>query len=123
MATKTAQAMTPKQQQVFDLLQEGVAPAEIATRLKISPSGVYGHIRNMRAQGIRVPVGDASEPTEALAPANGASRPATALQAAIDADRERVRTIDAQLATLQDERIECEAAIERYTAALRALGS
>jgi hypothetical protein len=44
--------LTPKQRQVYDLTIAGKTPAEIAKRMKIGPTGVYGHLRKMRQLGI-----------------------------------------------------------------------
>lgn len=51
----TAVKLTPKQQQVIEALDRGEAPPAIAKKMKISASGVYGHIRNIRKLGIVIP--------------------------------------------------------------------
>jgi DNA-binding CsgD family transcriptional regulator len=47
--------LTPKQQQVFGLLDDGKKVPEIAKQMKISPSGVYGHMRRIRQLGVKLP--------------------------------------------------------------------
>lgn len=51
----TAVKLTPKQQQVIDGLDRGEAPPAIAKKMRISASGVYGHIRNIRKLGVVIP--------------------------------------------------------------------
>lgn len=52
--------LTPKQEEVLSLLADGVKPPAIAKKLKISTSGVYGHMRNMRRAGVTLPTEDLS---------------------------------------------------------------
>jgi hypothetical protein len=64
MATATTSDLdlTPKQAQVFEGLQDGLTPPQIAKRMKISPNGVYGHIARIRDAGIKLPE-SAGKPT------------------------------------------------------------
>lgn len=47
--------LTPKPRQVYDLLTDGMKPPEIAKRMRITRSGVYGHMRQIRKLGITLP--------------------------------------------------------------------
>jgi transposase len=51
----TNATLTPKQEQVLALLGQDKTVQQIAKKLKISPSGVYGHMRRMREAGIEIP--------------------------------------------------------------------
>lgn len=51
----TTDELTAKQRRVYALLEEGHKPAEIAKRMKITRSGVYGHIRHIRRAGVVLP--------------------------------------------------------------------
>jgi flagellin-like hook-associated protein FlgL len=131
MTIDPTSALTSKQRKVYDAISAGTPPAEIARQLKISPSGVYGHMRNIRKTGVALPGydGQLETPSQAPAATNGAAPdPLASLAAAIDhmqAERdangaevarleERVQELVAQRTTL-DERI------EKYSAALGAL--
>lgn len=46
--------LTPKQQQVVDLLGKKRSVKQIAKTMKITESGVYGHIRRLRELGVPV---------------------------------------------------------------------
>jgi Bacterial regulatory proteins, luxR family len=134
MTTTTTAALTPKQRQVYELLGAGTPPAEIARHLKISPSGVYGHMRNIRAAGVDLP-GDDGQPPPAppqpQAASNGSAAsddPRAALTAAIDrtqAQREatdvEVQRAEQRIGELTAQRTALDERIERYNAALGAL--
>jgi septal ring factor EnvC (AmiA/AmiB activator) len=139
MTATPTPALTPKQQKVFELLGAGTPPAEIAKRLKISPSGVYGHMRNMRAAGAQLPgevVRSLTPPPSAAVLTNGATTTATAVTAdpaqslkdAIDRDQERAEQISSQISELQqridelgNERDVLQARTQKYNAAISAL--
>ena len=70
--------LTPKQAQVFSLLSEGQKVSAIAKKMKITPSGVYGHIRKMREIGVVMP-GEAID-TNGARPVKGDSHIARALE-------------------------------------------
>lgn len=53
------EGLTPKQQEVLKLLRQQKSIPDIAKRLKISTSGVYGHVRKIRAAGIEPLLDDA----------------------------------------------------------------
>lgn len=55
MPTAEREKLTAKQAQVYDLLDRGETPPAIAKKLKISSSGVYGHMRNIREAGVTLP--------------------------------------------------------------------
>lgn len=139
MTTAIAPALTPKQKQVRDLLAKGLAPAEVAKRLRISPSGVYGHIRNMRAAGIELPAettesngasAEAPPPPAPVAPVpDGEPDPTLALREAIEYERTRVSAIaeeiaehETEIAALRDEHETRSARAEKYQAALEQIG-
>lgn len=44
-----ASSLTPKQRTVLTSLKRGKSPGDIAEKMKITPAGVYGHIRAIRA--------------------------------------------------------------------------
>lgn len=131
--TTATQALTPKQRQVLDLLNRDVSPTEVARRLKISPSGVYGHMRNIRAAGVEIdnlalatgPAAPAPEPEALTAVStratNGEADPAQALTSALESGRERLTAIDAQIDALGTERSALAARLEKLDAALGAL--
>lgn len=132
MTTHTPPALTPKQQKVADLVSAEVPVAEIAKRLKISTSGVYGHIRNIRALGVELDAADGETPVAAPPPvalANGApGDPAAALQSAIHAGSRELAEIDserdslqARIAVLAQTRVDTEARLAKYQTALDAL--
>lgn len=143
MTTTATQALTPKQTQVLDLLKRGTAPAEIAKRLKISPSGVYGHMRNIRQAGYEIPESGngpdpASAPTQLppqttlvdqdLTPPTPVLDPAQALQAAIAEGKRRTEAIDVEVSDLHEQcaALEAEqelvaARTEKFSQALSAL--
>lgn len=58
-------SLTPKQRVVYDELEKGKKAPEIAKKMKISPAGVYGHIRAL-SKHVDVP--------EPKASSNGASK-------------------------------------------------
>lgn len=99
----TEGTLTKKQQKVFDLLQQGLKPQAIATRMKISTNGVYGHMKRIREAGFEIPNGD-------NAAANGAARAEALVQIdalvkdAIGTAEERMRAIDARRSELSEER-------------------
>lgn len=53
--TTNVSNLSKKQQEVYDRLSAGQKPPEIAKVLKITTSGVYGHMRKMRAAGVELP--------------------------------------------------------------------
>jgi hypothetical protein len=46
-----AKELTPRQQQIHDLLEEGKSPPQIAKKLRITTNAVYQQIRRMRNSG------------------------------------------------------------------------
>jgi hypothetical protein len=140
MTTTSASALTPKQQHVFNLISEGVTPAAIAKQMKISPSGVYGHMRHIRQAGVTLPIGSSQEaaPPQATSTpaftssntshANGTVEPSEALGAAVSQGEARVEEIDdelvglrAQIDGLETERSSTEERIAKFKGALAAL--
>jgi transposase len=133
----TAAALTPRQQQVYDLIVKGVPVADVAKRLKISRSGVHGHVRNIRAAGFDLP--EAASAAPRLVATSGVADPAEAIRQAIAAfvqaiaaDRRRSVEIDEQISVLNaesDEQISVlnaeserlQARVAQYEAALAAL--
>lgn len=73
--------LTKKQQQVFKLLGEGLDAQEIAKKMRVSRSAVYGHISRMKEKGVTVaqPEGDAGSAngrsSNGDAPSASAARP------------------------------------------------
>lgn len=53
-ADRTAKVKTlpKKQRRVYDLLVKGMNANEVARRMKISPNGVYGHMRRIEEHGV-----------------------------------------------------------------------
>lgn len=47
--------LTAKQQQVFDLINKGKKPQEIATTMKVSKAAVYAHMRGIKEAGQPLP--------------------------------------------------------------------
>lgn len=100
-----SQQLTPKQSQVYDLLVAGEKPSAVAKRMKISQSGVYGHIRKIREAGFAIPseqIGT-SEPSETPAPTNGVAKMietpedvARVIKAAVSAANDRLAAITEQ---------------------------
>lgn len=91
---------TPKQAQVLGLVKEGKTPKQIAKTMKISPNGVYAHLRKLRERGL-IEIAPSDAAPEATS--NGHSADSTpeqikalARQAADTAD-ERVSQIEARL--------------------------
>lgn len=102
-----SQQLTPKQTQVYDLLVAGDKPSAVAKRMKISQSGVYGHIRKIREAGFTIPseqigTSDAAETPAPAAATNGASSIETpedvarVIKAAVITANERLAAITEQ---------------------------
>lgn len=80
MATTTTERkkLTPKQRQVYDALYQGRTVHQIAKRLKITPSGVYGHMRQIRKAGVSLAdMGMPPEPEANEAHSDAPGEPAT----------------------------------------------
>jgi hypothetical protein len=108
----TDYTLTAKQAEVFKLLAGGMKPSDVAKKMKISSSGVYGHIRKMRAHGVAIP-GEAipnaeqqaaeAHEIEELARANGNGHhhhatPEESIQAAVAESRKMIEEVDAVMA-------------------------
>ncbi len=89
--------LTPKQRQVYDLILSGVKPPAVAKKLKITTSGVYGHLRKMRDVGIDPMVEIASLAT-AIADAD-AQQPVEPPAVEVAESNGRVATAEEFLAT------------------------
>jgi DNA-binding Lrp family transcriptional regulator len=109
--------LTKMQEKVLKELQAGHKASAISKKLKISPSGVYGHIRRMKEAGVEIPGQDRSQHvavTRAAPPAmslptalrevsssgNGVSvapDPEKALRAALALGTARVEAINAEV--------------------------
>lgn len=141
MTTTTEPRLTPKQQEVLAMLHKGMKPQEIAKKLKITNSGVYGHMRQMRKAGVQLPGeqladsrvspnGTANTPREPVEP-HGFDADAgavDALEVALKSCKDSIAAIDAEIEQLDARRAELakakqrdEDAAEHYTAALVAL--
>jgi hypothetical protein len=129
----TPEALTPKQKQVLDLLEQGKKPPAIATKLKISRSGVYGHMRNLRKLGIGLPgerIDDHDLPPVAhpTANTNGLPDPLAALRAATELGTSRLEEIALEVEELRTrdnmlaaESVQVREQLERYTRAEKEL--
>jgi hypothetical protein len=49
--------LTPKQKKVYDLLEAGDTPPQIAKRMGLSTASITLHMRNMRKAGVALPNG------------------------------------------------------------------
>lgn len=136
MATHT---LTPKQTQVIDLLKRGRSVAQIAKTMKISESGVYGHIRRLKEAGVDVP-GQASANAGAASPppVKPADQPVfngepvevdvpTVIRTQIKTAQEQIAEVEREATamaerakTLQEHKERLVASIERHDAALAA---
>lgn len=69
--------LTKKQQQVFKLLGEGMEPQDIAKKMHVTRSAVYGHIARLKEKGVVSEGGGATNGRSANgdAPAASAARP------------------------------------------------
>jgi hypothetical protein len=111
--------LTKMQQKVLNELRKGHKAAAIAKTLKITPSGVYGHIRRMKEAGVELPgqngsqhatVRAAAPPAVSLPTAlrevardNGVSPdPERALRAALSVGTARVEAINAEVEQLNE---------------------
>lgn len=70
--------LTKKQQQVFKLLGEGMDPQEIAKKMRVSRSAVYGHIARLKEKGVSVPQHEGGAGTTNGRSANGDAPSASA---------------------------------------------
>ena len=92
--------ITPKQEQVLAALGKGRTVDQVAKSMKISKSGVYGHIRRMREMGVEVPGASAERPGQsALAHANGGARDVSVKEFIESA----IATEQAQLVVIKEE--------------------
>lgn len=73
---------TPKQQQVLDRLKKGQSVEQVAKAMKITTSGVYGHMRRMRNDGVKLPGETPSPRTETVPTAAAAIKRAATRAAA-----------------------------------------
>lgn len=70
--------LTEKQKQVLDMLEAGAEVPAIAKKMKVTPSSVYNHIRNIRKAGYTIPAETIAEaPNGAAPPAEPESAPAS----------------------------------------------
>jgi DNA-binding CsgD family transcriptional regulator len=104
--------ITPKQKEVLGLLGQGKTVDQIAKKLKITNSGVYGHIRRMKEAKIDVPSTPSAAPARASAPkpypAAAAASNGSSVESDLDIDVEGTvrRAIEqgrARLASISDE--------------------
>lgn len=95
--------LSKKQQKVLDLLNTGKTPIDIARRMKIGVSGVYGHMRRIEEKGHEVPRRGAGRPS--ASPSKGVAPQATGPISAIDEGIRRLAALaEARLDDITNER-------------------
>lgn len=133
----THTGLTPKQAQVYTMLQEGLNVKEIAARMKVTPSAISLHLRKMHDRGVELP-GIRLRPRRKARDRRGVQPPSgqaeqppvsTAQPAATNdgaADNGNLDTmvrnaLEARLYDIEREREELAAQEEKYRTALAAL--
>ena len=125
MSTSSADSLTRKQRQAYDLLMSGKSPDEAAAKMKITRQGVYQHMKTLREKGLALPTnGKRGETTPAKptppakpmvsATTNGHADPEAALIAAKQEIGNKIAALEAEIAQL-------DARGQKYDAALAAL--
>lgn len=103
--------LTPKQRQVYELLEKGLSPNTIAERLKVTPQAISLHMRNMREKGISLPNGQMPVSTAPAATGDGSEDLDAMVRSALE---RRLEQIDIQ-------RVDLDQQAEKYRLALEAL--
>lgn len=133
MASTTAKKLTPRQQRVKDLLDEGKTPTEIAKVLRISTAGVNSHLRAIRRTAAAPANGNGASvgPTESntgngtmlanvpniVELIRGQQDAARARAQALDEERDRLQV---QLKVIDDEYADLRRLAARHERALEA---
>lgn len=122
MEAATAVKPTAKQSTVLGLLAQGKTASEIAKRMKITPNGVYGHMRRLKELGLLdengAPV-EAKATTKDTASSNGSGPKSEALSEVeslftrgLEIANSRLGEIDARTQEIERERGELLAEAE-----------
>lgn len=136
----THTGLTPKQAQVYTMLQEGLNVKEIAARMKVTPSAISLHLRKMHDRGVELPgitfrarrkapakpVRPGVQPPSGQAeqpPVSTAQPAATNDGAADNGDLDAMvrNALEARLGEIDREREDLAAQEEKYRTALAAL--
>lgn len=112
--------LSRKQAQVVLLVQQGKSPKQIATRMKISVNGVYGHMRKIREKGGgHLLEQDAPTPTPASSSSNGSSENGEVVSEALTRlhtqIKEAIGTADERLTEIDGRRTEIREQIDALT--------
>jgi hypothetical protein len=116
--------LSKKQKKVYDLLQKGKTPKEVASKMGISVNGVYGHMRRIENAGFEVPRsgrGGSSGRTETPAPAaspNGGgavSQVDIGVEALVKTIEDRIGSIKEEADEISDEREKLDVRTEELT--------
>lgn len=96
--------LSKKQKKVYDLLQKGKTPKQIAAKMGISVNGVYGHMRRIEAAGFEVQRSGRGGSSDRATPAPAASQNGNGAVAGVDAGVEAlVKTIESRIGDIKEE--------------------
>lgn len=124
MPNDAPKELTAKQKQVVDLFGKGLGVNAIASRMKIQPQGVYGHVRRIREAGLGHLLDPTPEiPASAPAPASSDGSQANGTITMIDKSvSEAIELADDRLGEIDEERARIKGEREALDARLTELG-
>lgn len=102
----TTTSLSKKQQQVLTHLEKGRTPKEIAKKMGVTVTGIYGHMRRIERKGHTVPRSGQSKPatpTPAKASTNGHSQYGKETLALIELAERRAETIKSEIEVTEAE--------------------